>query len=179
MLAGCPSAPESKPSEPDAAVQEPRCGDGTCNGSETASSCPADCGNNNQPRCGDGTCQASESQQTCPQDCGAPAVCGDGVCAATESSASCPADCDATLDVINNSSYTIWNLYVAACGSPTWGNDQLGGNVITAGHTFALHNIPPGCYGFRAQTQGAAQYWQTPSGVTLTAGENYTWTLTN
>jgi hypothetical protein len=46
----------------------PVCGDGTCNGSESATSCPADCGPP-PPACGDGTCNGSESATSCPADC--------------------------------------------------------------------------------------------------------------
>ncbi len=43
----------------------PVCGDGICNGDETALTCPADC------YCGDGVCDSSEDYTTCPADCGA------------------------------------------------------------------------------------------------------------
>jgi hypothetical protein len=40
-----------------------------CNGSETCSSCPVDCGAC-LPSCGDGTCNGSETCSSCPGDCG-------------------------------------------------------------------------------------------------------------
>jgi hypothetical protein len=69
------------------------CGDGTCNGSENATTCPADC--NTAASCGDGTCNGTETINTCPADCGGGggAVCGDGTCNGTETSTSCPVDC--------------------------------------------------------------------------------------
>jgi hypothetical protein len=71
------------------------CGDKTCQGSESCSTCPADCGAC-APVCGDGTCQASESCKTCSDDCGAcKPSCGDGTCQANESCTTCPADCGA------------------------------------------------------------------------------------
>jgi beta propeller repeat protein len=71
----------------------PACGDGLCNGTETCSSCPADCGVC-PPACGDGTCNGTETCSSCPQDCGAcPPVCGDGTCNGTETCSSCPQDC--------------------------------------------------------------------------------------
>jgi hypothetical protein len=48
---------------------EPRCGDLVCNGGETCSSCPGDCGAC-PPFCGDGGCNGSESCATCVVDCG-------------------------------------------------------------------------------------------------------------
>lgn len=46
----------------------PRCGDGTCNGTDTCTSCPADCGAC-PPRCGDGTCNGIETCAGCAADC--------------------------------------------------------------------------------------------------------------
>jgi hypothetical protein len=174
LLAACPS-PESAPG-PDAGPEPSNevCGNGTCEAHETASSCPADC---NHAICGNNTCEPGETSASCPQDCGAPATCGDGVCNGNETAASCPNDCDASLYVVNDSSYSIWYLYVAACGAPTWGNDVLGSNVIPPGYTLTLHGIQPGCWGFRAQTEDGSHYWQTQSGVNLTEAEQYTWTL--
>jgi len=49
----------------------PVCGDGTCNGTETCSSCPADCGAcPPTERCGDGICQDYETCSSCALDCG-------------------------------------------------------------------------------------------------------------
>jgi hypothetical protein len=63
------------------------CGDGKCNGSESAASCPADCG-----KCGDGACGAGETSQSCPGDC-PPSVCGNGVCEPGETNQTCASDC--------------------------------------------------------------------------------------
>lgn len=43
----------------------PYCGDGVCNGSETSSSCPGDCGG----YCGDGYCSGNETPTSCAADC--------------------------------------------------------------------------------------------------------------
>jgi len=45
------------------------CGDGTCDTSESCTTCPADCGACG-PECGDGICDTSESCSTCDLDCG-------------------------------------------------------------------------------------------------------------
>ena len=50
-----------------------------------------------KPSCGDGKCNGGETAQICPEDCGEPPpadVCGDGVCGPTEDFQGCPADCD-------------------------------------------------------------------------------------
>ncbi|MBW2735641.1 MAG: hypothetical protein JRH20_24925 [Deltaproteobacteria bacterium] len=48
----------------------PRCGDDSCNGTETCKTCPADCGPC-PPECGDGQCNGDETCATCLGDCGA------------------------------------------------------------------------------------------------------------
>jgi len=74
----------------------PVCGDGSCNGAETCSTCPGDCGTC-PPACGDGSCNGAETCSTCSQDCGVcpppPLACGDGSCNGTETCSSCPGDC--------------------------------------------------------------------------------------
>ncbi|MBN1429386.1 MAG: hypothetical protein JXB07_13520 [Anaerolineae bacterium] len=78
------------------------CGDGTCNGSETFVTCPADCGLVVLPVCGDGVCNGVETMLSCPADCGIATlpVCGDGVCNSSETFLSCPADCKISLTPI-------------------------------------------------------------------------------
>jgi len=66
-------------------VQGTSCSDFVCNGTETCSSCPHDCGA--CPVCGNGWCEAGEY---CPQDCG---VCGDGICGGGENCSTCCGDC--------------------------------------------------------------------------------------
>jgi hypothetical protein len=46
------------------------CGNGICDGTETCSTCPQDCGVC-APACGDGICNGTETCSTCPQDCSA------------------------------------------------------------------------------------------------------------
>ncbi len=95
-------------------LQGPYCGDHTCNGGETAATCPQDCGQS----CGDGVIEGSEtcddsgatvaqttcanyngSCTTCDASCGVRIIegpfCGDGTCSASdgETAANCPADC--------------------------------------------------------------------------------------
>jgi hypothetical protein len=44
----------------------PTCSDGICNGAETCSTCPVDCGS----CCGNGLCDPGENSISCPGDCG-------------------------------------------------------------------------------------------------------------
>lgn len=66
------------------------CGDWVCNGSETCSTCAADCGS---CYCGNGTCAGIETAANCAADC--PASCGDANCTHTETCNSCAGDCGA------------------------------------------------------------------------------------
>jgi len=50
------------------------CGDLSCDGAETCSSCPGDCGSCS-PVCGDGSCDGGETCSSCQADCGS---CGGG-----------------------------------------------------------------------------------------------------
>jgi len=70
------------------------CGDGTCNGVESCSTCQRDCGQCPvRSFCGDYVCNNGETCLTCPQDCGACARCGDAVCNGAETCFSCMQDC--------------------------------------------------------------------------------------
>ena len=83
--------------------RESGCGDSACNGTETCSSCPGDCGAC-PPVCGDGACNGTETCSSCPGDCGAcPPVCGDSACNGTETCSSCPGDCGACPPVCGDS----------------------------------------------------------------------------
>ncbi|HEY8042096.1 MAG TPA: hypothetical protein VIF15_19970 [Polyangiaceae bacterium] len=71
----------------------PGCGDGTCSGGETCTSCSVDCGVCKS--CGNHSCERSlgEDCNSCPEDCGVCATCGDGFCNGTETCENCAPDC--------------------------------------------------------------------------------------
>ena len=69
----------------------PFCGDGKCQGDETAETCDLDCA-----VCGDGLCTGDETYAVCPADCEPPPppLCNnDGTCNEGEDCLSCPNDC--------------------------------------------------------------------------------------
>jgi hypothetical protein len=80
-----------------------------------------------------------------------------------------------SLSVVNSTSYTITQLFVAPASSGTWGTDQLS-STIAPGGSFTLTDIPPGTYDFKAIASDGTTFWQTNS-VGITAGGTFTWTL--
>lgn len=83
---GAEDGDDGMPGTPDAPAAS--CGNGTCEASETPTSCSADC---SVDACGDGTCASNESSTSCPEDCDA--VCGNSICEPGETISSCAADC--------------------------------------------------------------------------------------
>ena len=131
-------------------------------------------------RCGDGTCQASESPQSCPQDCAMAPVdhCNDGTCGPTETPASCPGDCAAKILVTNNSSLTIENIYAWACAaSSTTRVDILGNYTLLPNYHIEIDTVNPGCWDYEAiSTTNATAYQYN---IEMTAMHEFEWTLTN
>ncbi len=68
-------------------VEADVCGNGLCDGVETSTDCPVDCG----VVCGDRVCDPGETFRTCSVDC--EPECGDGTCEGLEDFASCTFDC--------------------------------------------------------------------------------------
>ena len=105
----------------------PSCGDLTCNGTETCSTCPGDCGAC-APSCGDHTCNGTETCSTCPGDCGACAPsCGDLACNGTETCSTCPGDCGAcssTNDPTVNGPYAAC-YYTANLSKPQFASPRM------------------------------------------------------
>jgi hypothetical protein len=50
------------------------------------------------------------------------------------------------LTVVNQSKYTIHQLYVALSKSKKWGSDQLGNHSVGPNEQFTVRNIPEGTY---------------------------------
>jgi hypothetical protein len=152
-------------------------------GEEPVNSCDEDSEDEDckeEPVCGDGKCEDGETDAC--SDC-APeqpeAVCGNGACEEGETSACsdcAPPATDATLLVENDSSYTVYFVYLTPCSSPSWGSDLLGANVMSPGQSLEITQISEGCWDFRAE--GADIYWET-FGNYLVAGEYYTLPLTD
>lgn len=69
------------------------CGNGTCGGSETCSTCASDCGACPTQYCGDGACNAGETCGSCASDCGSCNTCGNNSCDGGENCSNCANDC--------------------------------------------------------------------------------------
>jgi len=83
----------------------------------------------------------------------------------------------ASLKVVNNSTTSIWYLYVSPSGNSNWGYDQLGGSVIPSGRSFTLTGLScPASYDLKIEGMGHAPL-ATHYGVGFTCGSTMTWTL--
>jgi hypothetical protein len=113
------------------------CGDLICNGSETCSTCPGDCGTC-LPVCGDFVCSGAENCSTCSSDCGACGgggpFCGDLACNGSETCSSCAGDCGTCLPVCGDLSCTGGETCstcaddCGACASPVCGDFSCNGS---------------------------------------------------
>ena len=86
-------------------------------------------------------------------------------------------DAAASLEVINNSSYSVCYLYVSPTEDTEWGDDQLGSDIVATGSTFTLRNIPPGIYDLRAD-DCEGNTLREEYGITLRSG-TYPWTFSD
>ncbi len=86
------------------------------------------------------------------------------------------ATAQATSVVMNNqSSFTIYSMYLSPTASDDWGPDQLGEDVVEPGATLTLSGISCGTYDVRL-TNPAGETC-TISGYDICSGSE-TWTLT-
>lgn len=125
----------------------PRCGDGSCNGTDTCASCPVDCGAC-PARCGDGTCNAAESCSTCPADCGScpasvcPCFSGDGAyCGSSAASQGTSRGCTIPVATGNGGN-------LLRCSGGVWSLQQTctaGCNVAPAGTNDSCATARPTC----------------------------------
>jgi hypothetical protein len=81
-----------------------------------------------------------------------------------------------TLKVINESSLQLCRLYIAPNNSNDWGQDQLGGDVINAGSTYTITDIPFGTYKLKV-TDCDDNSLAERTGVTIDGP--FEWTLTD
>ncbi|SHJ50857.1 hypothetical protein SAMN02745194_02717 [Roseomonas rosea] len=57
--------------------------------------------------------------------------------------------CDTRFNVVNQSSYTVEQLYFSSSSLGSWGNDQLGRNVLPPGRATSYQAANQGAYDFR------------------------------
>ncbi len=88
-----------------------------------------------------------------------------------------PVSSTSSLLLVNDSSISIWYLYVSPSSSSSWGGDQLGANVVSPGERFTLRSIPCGQrYDLKVEGSGHATL-ATSYGVYFACGETMTWRL--
>ena len=82
-----------------------------------------------------------------------------------------------SLRVVNDSSQTIWYLYVSPSSIGTWGPDQLGAHVVAPGASFTLRNMPCGrSYDLKAEGSGHRTL-ATHFSAYFTCGQTKVWNL--
>ena len=84
----------------------------------------------------------------------------------------------ATIKIVNNTSINIWYLYISPSSSDSWGNDQLGEDIIPAGGSFTLGNIPSGEYDLKVMNKDQNRKKIVVNNV-FEGGNSYTWTINN
>ncbi len=83
----------------------------------------------------------------------------------------------ATLRIVNNSSYTIYYVYISPSSSSTWGDDQLGESTIAPGYYYDF-TLTPDTYDLKAEASGHVLL-ATEYSVSFADGETKTWTLSD
>ena len=76
--------------------------------------------------------------------------------------------------LVNASGVTLYELYIAPCGSQHWGPDQLQGVALSSSRRFTIGDIQPGCYDVKVITP----FWNECiiAGATLRGAT--AWTIT-
>lgn len=121
-----------------------------CSSCSGSSSCHnhvcASCGPSTCSGCCDsaGVCQTGDSDYACGayggscSSCSSGSSCSSAVCVAAPTTGS--------VKVTNNSSLSIYFLYLSPTSSSSWGPDQLGSTTIPIGGSFTVYDIPPDTY---------------------------------
>lgn len=81
-----------------------------------------------------------------------------------------------SVNIVNNSTREIRNLYLSRVGVEDWGANQLGNATIGAGQSFTLNNVA--CDQEQIKVIGEDQDGCFVSTV-VACGSNATWTITN
>ena len=104
------------------------CGDKSCSGSETAVSCPTDCGNGTFTCNNNKICEANENYTSCPGDCGGTGG-GGGSCSSIASESSCKA-----------TSGCQWNIPQASVASPYCSMVYAGDSTSCPGFAYSNYD---------------------------------------
>jgi hypothetical protein len=81
-----------------------------------------------------------------------------------------------SVNIVNNSSREIRNVYLSSVNADNWGANQLGNSTIGPGQSFALNDVA--CDQQQVRVIGEDQDGCFLSTV-ITCGESATWTITN
>ena len=82
----------------------------------------------------------------------------------------------ASVEVKNNSAWTIVSLYMSPTDEARWGPDQLGSNVIAPGASFTLTNIPCDNYDIKLVDEDGDECIVSDANL---CRDEYVWTITS
>ncbi len=77
------------------------------------------------------------------------------------------------LVLINNTGVPIYYVYISSCSSSSWGEDQLGSNVVMPGNTWTW-TMDAGCYDLKAVDRDGREAVERRVQI---AGSGKRWTL--
>ena len=81
-----------------------------------------------------------------------------------------------SVNIVNNSSRDIRNVYYSHVGADDWSNDLLGDGAVTAGASYTLESVP--CDGQQIKVIAEDQDGCFLS-LVISCGQSSTWTITN
>ena len=80
----------------------------------------------------------------------------------------------AQFTLVNASGATLYELYIAPCGSQHWGPNQFGAAALSSSRTFTIADIQPGCYDLKV----TVPFWNECLIEGATVRGHIAWTIT-
>jgi len=80
----------------------------------------------------------------------------------------------AQFTLVNASGVTLYELYIAPCGSQHWGPNQFGAAALSSSRTFTIADIQPGCYDLKV----TVPFWNECLIEGATVRGHIAWTIT-
>lgn len=82
---------------------------------------------------------------------------------------------EATIIVENNTSVSVFYMYISECGDDEWGNDELGSSETISPGEDREFDVEAGCWDLRAEFSD--ETFAEDFGIDLDEGDEFTWEL--